>query len=162
MEKLLQIIAKLREEIVPEGPISKMSKEDVLRFIEDASILKRMRAFHQKGDRGIRSAITEDEDDTLVPSGAEIIKWRIGKLRKLLRDFHRATQITKKYTKFSAARLRSHIKRHRYEEMLYGDDLPEMSDTEDEKPEKKHDGSEKEVQPVTGATDASLRAKCRA
>ena len=138
MDKLLQIIAKLREEIVPEGPISKMAKDDILRFIEDASILKRMRAFHQKGDRGIRSAITEDEDETLVPGESEIQKWRVGKLRKLLRDFHRATAITKKYTKFSAARLRSHIKRNRYEEMLYGDDLPDLTDTEDEKPEKKN------------------------
>ena len=118
MEKLLQLISKLREEIVPDQPLSKMTKEDVLRFIEDASIIKRMRAFHQKGDRGIRSAITEDEDDSLVPSEAELSKWRVGKLRKLVRDFHRATQITKKYTKFSASRLRSHIKRHRYEEML--------------------------------------------
>ena len=45
MEKLLQLISKLREEIVPDQPLSKMSKEDVLRFIEDASIIKRMRAF---------------------------------------------------------------------------------------------------------------------
>ncbi len=61
MEKLLQLISKLREEIVPDQPLSTMSKEDVLRFIEDANIIKRMRAFHQKGAKGIRSAITEED-----------------------------------------------------------------------------------------------------
>ena len=135
MDKLLKLVEKLRNEIVPESPISKMSKEAILRFMTDANLLQRMRTFHRKGpDAGIRSVITDDEAP-LVPSESDIQKWRVSKLRKLVRDFHRATQILKKYTKFSAARLRSHIKRHRYEELLYGDDLPDVgsgSDTEGE------------------------------
>ena len=139
MDKLVKLVEKLRNEIVPESPIAKMSKEDILRFITEANLLQRMRTFHRKGVvAGVRSVITDDEAP-LVPSETDIQKWRVSKLRKLVRNFHRATQILKKYTKFSAARLRSHIKRHRYEEMLYGDDLPDIgsdTDTEDEKPKK--------------------------
>ena len=135
MDKLLQLIEKLRNEIVPEQPLSKMSKPELLKFIEDAQILERMRTFHEKGGKGIRSTITEDDDEPLIPGSVEIQRWRVGKLRKLLRDFHRATQILKKFTKFTSGRLRSHIKRHRYEEMLFGDDLPDVDDTDDEKQE---------------------------
>ena len=53
MDKLLQLIEKLRNEIVPEQPLSKMSKPDLLKFIEEAQILERMRTFHEKGSRGI-------------------------------------------------------------------------------------------------------------
>ena len=136
MDKLLALITKLRNEIVPEGgraSITKMAKGDLLKFITDANLLERMRTFHQKEVKGIRSALTDDEGP-LVPSESEIQKWRVGKLRKLVRDFHRSTQIFKKFDKMSAARLRSHIKRNRYEEMMYGDDLP-VSDGEE--PEKK-------------------------
>ena len=121
MDKLLKLVEKLRGEIVPEQPLSKMAKEDILRFISESSLLLKMRAFHQSS-KGIRSAITDDESDgPLVPSETDLAKWRVGKLRKLVRNFHRATGILKKYAKFTASRLRSHIKRHRYEEMLYGD-----------------------------------------
>ena len=132
MDKLLQIISKLRNAIVPETPLSKMPKEDLLAFIEESNLVERMRTFHQRAEKGIRSAITDDEDDTLIPNAGDLKRMRIGKLRKLVRQFHKATQILRKYEKFSAARLRSHIKRHRYEEMLYGDDLPETETTDDE------------------------------
>ena len=141
MDKLLQLIEKLRGELVPESPIASMSKPQLLQFIE-AQFIERMRVFHQKGDRGIRSAITDDEDDTLVPNPAAIQKWRVGKLRKLLRTFHKATLILKKYVKFSASRLRSHIKRNRYEEMLFLDDnLPDTPPSTPKK-EKKPKSSE--------------------
>ena len=62
MEKLLKLVEKLRNEIVPESPISKMPKEAILRFMTDANLLQRMRTFHRKGpDAGIRSVITDDE-----------------------------------------------------------------------------------------------------
>ena len=138
MDKLLKLVEKLRNEIVPESSISKMSKEDILRFITESNLLQRMRTFHRKGDvAGVRSVITDDEAP-LVPSESDILKWRVGKLRKLVRDFHRATQILKRYTKFSAARLRSHIKRHRYEDMLYGDDLPDIGTDDEGEPKKKN------------------------
>ena len=120
-----------------------MSKEDLLRFITEANLLQRMRTFHQKEAKGVRSVITDDESP-LVPSEADIQKWRVGKLRKLVRDFHRATQILKRYTKFSAARLRSHIKRHRYEDMLYGDDLPDIGTDDEGEPKKKKQTKKRE------------------
>ena len=142
MDKLLQLIEKLRGELVPESPIASMSKPQLLQFIEESQFIERMRVFHQKGDRGIRSAITDDEDDTLVPNPAAIQKWRVGKLRKLLRTFHKATLVLKKYVKFSASRLRSHIKRNRYEEMLFLDDnLPDTPPSTPKK-EKKPKSSE--------------------
>ena len=67
MDKLLQLIEKLRSELVPESPIASMSKPQLLQFIEESQFIERMRVFHQKGDRGIRSAITDDEDDNLIP-----------------------------------------------------------------------------------------------
>ena len=135
MDKLLKLVEKLRGEIVPEQPLSKMAKDDILRFISESSLLLKMRAFHQSS-KGIRSAITDDESDgPLVPSETDLAKWRVGKLRKLVRNFHRATGILKKYAKFTASRLRSHIKRHRYEEMLYGDE--DIASDEEPEPRKK-------------------------
>ena len=90
MDKLLQLVQKLRDEIVPESPLSKMSKPDLLSWIEEANLLSRMRTFHGKGTRGIRSTLTDDEEDSLVPSNNEVQRWRIGKLRKLVRNFHKA------------------------------------------------------------------------
>ena len=147
MEKLLTLITKLKNEIVPESPVGKMPKEALLAFIRDANLLDRMRTFHQKEIKGVRSVITDDEAP-LVPSESDIQKWRVGKLRKLVRDFHRATQILKKFTKFSAGRLRSHIKRNRYEEMLYGDDLDMESDEEPEKKKKRKKPAERGNRPV--------------
>ena len=143
MDKLLQLIEKLRSELVPESPIASMSKPQLLQFIEESQFIERMRVFHQKGDRGIRSAITDDEDDNLVPNPAAIQKWRVGKLRKLLRTFHKATLIMKKYVKFSASRLRSHIKRNRYEEMLFLDD--KFPDTPPSTPKKKKSPSKSQM-----------------
>ena len=122
MEKLLQLVEKLKKAIVPDQPVGKMPKGELLSFISEADLISRMRTFHERVEKGIRSAITDDEDEKMIPSESELQKWRVGKIRKLVREFHKSTQILKKYTKFSAARLRSHIKRHKYEEMLYGDE----------------------------------------
>ena len=141
----MKLVEKLRGEIVPEQPLSKMAKDDILRFISESSLLLKMRAFHQSS-KGIRSAITDDESDgPLVPSETDLAKWRVGKLRKLVRNFHRATGILKKYAKFTASRLRSHIKRHRYEEMLYGDE--DIASDEEEQPEPKKKKSPKKKEP---------------
>ena len=129
MDKLLSLVNKLKNEIVPPQPVNKMSKEQLLVFFEEQSILDRAKVFHKKIVKGIRSAITDDDDD-LVPTDRELKKWRVGKIRKFLRDFHRSTQILKRYHKFTAPRLRSHIKRHRYEQMLLGDDIQESTDEE--------------------------------
>ena len=135
MDKLLGLIDKLKNEIVPGKPLGKMTKADLLAFIRESNFLERMRTFHQKVQKGIRSALTDDEAP-LVPSESSLDKMSTAKLRRLIRNFHRATQILKKYAKFSPARLRSHVKRHRYEEMLYGQDLP-VDGTDDEEEKKK-------------------------
>ena len=138
MEKLLQLVEKLKSAIVPDQPVGKMAKSDLLSFISESDLLTRMRTFHERVEKGIRSAITEDEGEKLVPSESELKKWRVGKIRKLVREFHKSTQILKKYAKFSAPRLRSHIKRHKYEEMLYGNDLPTVeTDTDEDSPPRK-------------------------
>ena len=63
MDKLLAIVEKLKSEIVPDQPVGKMSKPDLLSFLEGAKMVERMKVFHQKGEKGLRSAITDDEDD---------------------------------------------------------------------------------------------------
>ena len=132
MQKLLSLIGKLKNEIVPEQKVSKMSRADLLSFYDEKNILERARVFHQKVKRGIRSALTDDEDD-FIPSDRTLQKWKVGQLRRFLKQFHKATQITKGYAKFTASRLRSHVKRHKYEEMLFfGDDL--AGDTEEDEP----------------------------
>ena len=141
MDKLLGLIDKLKNEIVPGKPLGKMTKADLLAFIRESNFLERMRTFHEKVQKGIRSALTDDEAP-LVPSESSLEKLSTAKLRRLIRNFHRATQILKKYTKFSPARLRSHVKRHRYEEMLYGQDLP-VDGTDDEEEKKKPRGRRK-------------------
>ena len=59
MDRLLKLVAKLRDEIVPEAPLSKMAKQDILQFISESNLLLKMRTFHQGGTRGVRSAITD-------------------------------------------------------------------------------------------------------
>ena len=105
MEKLLSLIEKLKNEIVPEQKISKMSKADLLSFYDSKEILARARVFHQKVKKGIRSALTDDEDD-FIPSERSLQTWKVGQLRRFLKQFHKATQIMKGYSKFTAARLR--------------------------------------------------------
>ena len=39
MEKLLQLAEKLRTAIVPEKPLNKLSKSEILEFIEEKSVL---------------------------------------------------------------------------------------------------------------------------
>ena len=149
MEKLLQLVEKLKKAIVPDQPVGKMPKGELLSFISEADLLTRMRTFHERVEKGIRSAITDDEDEKMIPSESELKKWRVGKIRKLVREFHKSTQILKKYTKFSAARLRSHIKRHKYEEMLYGDDLPSLdTDTDEDTPEPRRKRRKKNPRPA--------------
>ena len=48
MEKLIALVNRLKDEIVPDSPIGKMSKEQLLAFYRDKSILDRARIFHQK------------------------------------------------------------------------------------------------------------------
>ena len=48
MEKLLDLVSKLRENVVPAAEIKDISKKDLIQFIEDANILKKMEIFHER------------------------------------------------------------------------------------------------------------------
>ena len=69
MEKLLEIVGKLRESIVPPIPVTKMGKKDLLQFIlEDSKLLDRMRTFHEKKKtKAVASLIHEEQEEGVVP-----------------------------------------------------------------------------------------------
>ena len=138
MEKLLDLVKKLRESVTPPTEVGKMSKKEIIAFVEDAKILEKMQIFHEKRQaKALKSIVHEADEESLVPDLAAIKKWSVGKLRKLLREFYRDIGLSKgtKHSKMSASKLRSFVSRNRYQEMLYGDD--DMSFlVEDEKPKK--------------------------
>ena len=148
MEKLLDLVKKLRESIIPPTDVGKMSKKEIIAFVEDAKILEKMQIFHEKRQaKALKSIVHDADEENIVPDLAAIKKWSVGKLRKLLREFYRDIGLSKgtKHSKMSASKLRSFVSRNRYQEMLYGDD--DMSFlVEDEKPkEKKKEKKEKKV-----------------
>ena len=154
MEKLLDLVQKLRENVVPTEEISKISKKELIQFIEDANILKKMEIFHDKTkSKALKSIVHEAEEESVVPDMATVRKWPVSKLRKLLRSFHRDIGLGKrtKHSKMSVSKLRSFVSRNRYQEMLYGDDdmafLGQDDDDEDDKKKdkkKKHKDKTKE------------------
>ena len=141
MEKLLDLVQKLRESIVPTAEIKSISKKELLSFIEDADILKKMSIFHEKKQsKALKSIVHEAEEESVVPDLATIRKWPVSKLRKLLRSFHRDIGLGKgiKHSKMSVSKLRSFVSRNRYQEMLYGDDdMPFLGEDADEEIKKK-------------------------
>lgn len=48
MDKLLELVQKLRESVVPTAGIKQMNKKDLLSYIEEAKILEKMQIFHDK------------------------------------------------------------------------------------------------------------------
>ena len=136
MEKLLDIVSKLREEIVPDTVVTKMGKKDLLDFIEEAKLLDRMRIFHDKRKtKAVTSIIHEDQEESVVPTESELKRMTTGQLRRLVREFHKDIGINQKHAKMSASKLRSFISRHKYTDMLEGDDLKFLRDM-DESPKK--------------------------
>ena len=66
MDKLLDIIQKLRDAVVPAEKLAKMSKKQILSFIEDAKILQKMRIFHEKKRaKAVKSIVNEDEEESV-------------------------------------------------------------------------------------------------
>ena len=51
MEKLLQLVEKLKSAIVPDQPVGKMPKAELLSFISESDLLTRMRTFHERVER---------------------------------------------------------------------------------------------------------------
>ena len=124
MEKLLEIVGKLRETIVPPIPVTKMGKKDLLSFIEESKLLERMRVFHDKRKtKAVASQIHEEQEESVVPTESELKRMTTGQLRRLVREFHKDIGINQKHAKMSASKLRSFISRHKYSDMLEGDDL---------------------------------------
>ena len=67
-----------------------MNKKDLLAFIEEAKILEKMQIFHdKKKEKQLKSIVHEAEEEGIVPDMADLRKMSVGKIRKLLREFHR-------------------------------------------------------------------------
>ena len=147
MDKLLELVQKLRESVVPAAGIKQMNKKDLVSFIEEAKILEKMQIFHDKRKtKALKSIVHEVEEEGVVPDLADVKKMSVGKIRKLVREFHRDIGLKSKHAKMSASKLRSFVSRNKYEEMLYGDDDLKFLDVEDKKkkkPKEKHEKHEK-------------------
>ena len=144
MDKLLDLVQKLRDSVVPAEKLSKLNKKQIISFIEDAKVLDKMRIFHDKTKaKAMKSIVNDEEEEGVVPDSSDLKKMSVSKLRKLLRDFHRDIGLKQKHSKMSASKLRSFVSRNRYQEMLYGDDdMKFLMMGEDEKgPKTKKDKS---------------------
>ena len=68
MEKLLDLVQKLRDSVKPTEKLSKLNKKQILSFIEDAKILEKMRTFHdKKKGKALKSIVHEEEEEGVVP-----------------------------------------------------------------------------------------------
>ena len=146
MDKLLQLAEKLRQAIVPERPVTKMSKAELLEFIEEKSVVDRMKIYYGKQEgKKLKSKIHEavEKEEALVPELNDFRNMRVSKIRKVLKTWHKDTQITSKLHSHSAPKLRSMAKRHMWEEMLYHDESLDFGDEE----EKRHVVEEKKKTP---------------
>ena len=148
MDKLLDLVQKLRDSVVPAEKLSKLNKKQIISFIEDAKLLDKMRIFHDKTKaKAMKSIVNDEEEEGVVPDSSDLKKMSVSKLRKLLRDFHRDIGLKQKHSKMSASKLRSFVSRNRYQEMLYGDDDMKflmMGEDEKEPKTKKTKASKKE------------------
>lgn len=134
MDKLLDLIQKVRDAVVPDEKLAKMSKKQLISFIEDAKILEKMRIFHEKKNtKALKSIVHEAEEEGVVPEPADLKRLSVSKLRKMMREFHRDIGLKQKHAKMSASKLRSFVSRNRYQEMLYGDDDMTFLMQDDEK-----------------------------
>ena len=138
MEKLLELVKKVRESVIPPEEIKKMNKKNLLLFFEEAKILEKMQTFHDKRKaKALKSIVHEVDEESVVPDLADLKKMPVSKIRKLLREFHRDIGLKAKHAKMSASKLRSFVSRNKYQEILYGDDDMKFLSTMDEGKEKK-------------------------
>ena len=82
-----------------------MSKRDLVAHFEDKQLLDRMRIFYggPVGARRIQSKLVDPVEEDDLPSSVDALsKWKVSKIRKLLRDFIRDLGIKKKLNKLSA------------------------------------------------------------
>ena len=68
MDKLLELVQKLRDSVVPAEKLSKLNKKQILTFIEDAKVLEKMRVFHDKTKaKAMKSIVNDIEEEGVVP-----------------------------------------------------------------------------------------------
>ena len=63
MDKLLDLVQKLRDSVVPAEKLSKLNKKQIISFIEDAKLLDKMRIFHDKTKAKAMKSIVNDEEE---------------------------------------------------------------------------------------------------
>ena len=115
MEKLLDLVHKLRESVVPAAKLTKMSKKELVLFIEDAKILDKMNIFHEKRkSKAVKSLVHDADEEGVVPDLAAVKKMSVSKVRKLLREFHRDIGLKAKHAKMTPSKLRSFVARNKY------------------------------------------------
>ena len=111
----------------------------------------------QEGKK-LKSKIHEivEKEESLVPELADFRNMKVSKIRKVLKTWHRDTQITSKLNKHGAAKLRNIATRHMWEEMLYHDESMDFGDEEEKRetvPDKKEKKEKKTAAPKkAGAT----------
>lgn len=134
-DKLMQMADKLRQAIVPAKPVNKMSKSELLEFIEEKSVVDRMKIYYGKQEgKKLKSKIHEaiEAEESLVPELADFRNMKVSKIRKTLKTWHKDTQINSKLHKLGANKIRNLATRHMWEEMLYHDESLNFGDEEKE------------------------------
>ena len=88
MDKLLDLVKKVRESVIPAADIKKMNKKDLLSFIEDAKILEKMQIFHEKKkEKQLKSIVHEVEEEGIVPDLPALRKMSVGKYEDYYASF---------------------------------------------------------------------------
>lgn len=118
---MLETIQTLKKQVIPDEPLTKLRKTDLIEFIENTDLLKRMMIFYEQGDpSGEKSRLLQENDiESIVPTATELKKLKTGAIRRLMRSFYKDSGLTsKKLSKLSNQKLKLFAKRHKLSEML--------------------------------------------
>ena len=105
---VLETIESLRKQVVPDEKLSKLRKKDLIEFVEDSDLLKRMMIFYEQGDpAGEKTRLLAESDiESIVPTVSELRTMKIGAIRRLMRSFYKDSGLTtKKLNKMSKKKL---------------------------------------------------------
>ena len=119
-------------------PKKRMKKTELLDFFEQNRLLERQRVFYlgdSGGKRTIMSKLADDSEEPMIPSSLNKLgRLSAAQIRKLHREFVKDLSLKSKFDKMSASKLRSHIRRYKYNEIVNLDGT-ELDDEEEEKME---------------------------
>ena len=121
MQELLEIVDKLKEELVLPNKLSKYRKNELLTEVEDRKLLSKMAIFYAQGpEDGIPSRIHQSQDeDAIVPTNDALKKMKVGRIRSLLRSFYRDSGLVRgKLEALGARKLTVFAKKHNFREMV--------------------------------------------